>query len=111
MSVDYRITVKCEDCYAVTTYTNERPEWQTWEPDPKEIRKAKRWLALPEEKRGTAPAYIVPGGFLAPPYLSYVDSHRYITCPACDGEALPIDAAAVEQEQGRADVGRGTTEG
>lgn len=28
MTIDYRLTVKCQDCYAVTVYTNERPRWE-----------------------------------------------------------------------------------
>ena len=95
MGIDYRLTVKCQDCYAVTTYSNERPEWKVREPDPKRIRQAKRWLALPDPKPRPIPAYVGFGGWgsiLGQPSLEVPASYRYVVCPACDGKALPYDA-------------------
>lgn len=95
MTVEYRLTVRCQDCHAVATYTNERPNWRTWEPDPKEIRKAKRWLkADPDTRKGT-PLYVTRS-LLARPYLDVPPAERYVPCPACDGAALPYDATEPE---------------
>jgi hypothetical protein len=99
----WSVVLRCEHCFAVVVYQNQRPRWRYTEPVREWVEAAERYIQ--EHPKGSLftslPPYVSHDAITTENAVTVPPIRRYVVCPACDGAAWPLDTTDhAEREPG-----------
>lgn len=92
--ITFTVNLKCDDCGADVTITDQKPEWKTDEDLRRTYEESAAWVEANKDRHfSTLSDNVLPPlvrvdsglGFTGHPKLLSCPELRYIDCPCCDG--------------------------